>query len=259
MNTHPSVTFFLVFPGKREHLPNCQDFASPWHLCYNKNGFKLIDLGLSSPCPCQDRRMPCPFIPWQATEPALKPGPWFQSQSMAGTNSSREMILSILTSTLIPVPAPDVSPGDFADLTCALPSKSLHDTWWLCKGNYSMAKEDGFPGEQSFHGNQQHEQPVCKNSACLPSNPTVTAPFTCCSIPAGHCSQDKARTPLQCAGPLSQTLNCWLHTPILEAKSLLHRYSLTSSPFLEAFVLSYCAGSMFFSMMDAACAFDCCS
>lgn len=69
-----------------------------------------------------------------------------------------------------------------------------------------MAKEDGFPGEQSFHGNQQHEQPVCKNSACLPSNPTVTAPFTCCSIPAGHCSQDKARTPLQCAGPLSQTL-----------------------------------------------------
>lgn len=36
-------------------------------------------------------------------------------------------------------------------------------------------------------------------------------------------------------------------------------HSLTSSPFPEAFVLSYCAGSMFFSMMDAACAFDCCS
>lgn len=71
-----------------------------------------------------------------------------------------------------------------------------------------MTKEDGFPGEQWLHGNQQHEQPVSKNLACLPSNPILTAPFTCCSIPAEHCPQDKARTPLQCVGPLSQRSNC---------------------------------------------------
>lgn len=65
--------------------------------------------------------------------------------------------------------------------------------------------------------------------------------------------------PPQHVGSLSQTSNCRLHVLILEAKSLLDRYSLTSSPFLEAFLLSSFAGSVLFTMMAAACAFDCCS
>lgn len=101
---------------------------------------------------------------------------------------------------------------------------------------YSMAKEDGFPGEQSLHGNQQHKQPGSENSACLPSNPTLTAPFTCCSIPVPRTQQGHP--------PVHRTFitDIKLLTPHSHsgAKSLLHRHSLTSFPFLEAFVLSYC-------------------
>lgn len=45
--------------------------------------------------------------------------------------------------------------------------------------------------------------------------------------------------------------------PFWRLNQKLFTLHFTSSPFLEAFVLSYCAGSMFFSMMDTACAFHC--